>query len=317
MTVLIAATTRDAIVMGADSQGTVTRPFIVPESLSGYFDMDDGMKLKLDSEGWPLLDRWSKVALHTVDLPYKSYTDIVKICSLEPLELGVMTAGLSAIGDRSVRSLITEFRTMDVFSRLSCAKDTLVDTGRELLAFMRERYVRVYPKKGGPELELMLCGYDRWGYSPGVVRIYVHRNRCAEPDYDFCISFGGCTREIQRLLFGVDLAGKTRLIERSRQLLRRYHDLLARDAREQGIAVGLKQPEEFGDELSLFNDWGLERLQMNCGNYSEQTAIECVDFLVNVVVKTQKFSNQIPSAGGDPQIAVVRKHSGLEFISPP
>ena len=55
MTTLIALATKHAVVIGADSLGTVTRPYVNPFVLMQYFDEQDGYKLKLKSDGTPEL----------------------------------------------------------------------------------------------------------------------------------------------------------------------------------------------------------------------------------------------------------------------
>jgi len=316
MTVLCAVNTPDAIVIGSDSQGTITRTYVVLENLSDYFDRNNGQKLKIGADGHPLLNNWSKVVCQSSEVPCKSHTEVDKLFSLDPLKMGVMICGLSAIGDRSIKSLIREFKDTAGFNRLCCSDYTLKTTAAELLSFLGQQYMEIYPYEPHPELELMICGYDKNRYTPGVVRIYVHLANITEPDYDFCIFFGGITREIQRLLFGIDSQNKRRLIERNQQLLERYHSLLSRQVQKDGSNITLKHPSEFGNELHLFDGWQLERLQMNCGMYSEHTAVECIEFLINIMIKTQKFSNQVPSTGGDAQIAIIRKNSGFRYITP-
>ncbi len=300
--------------MGADSQGTVTRPFISPQDLSGFFERDNGQRLKVGPDGEPVLNDWAKIACKTRHIPYKSYTLVDKMHSLKPLNMGIMSSGISAIGDRSIKSLLGEFMTTAVFTELSLGDYTLRETSEQLLAFFRQRYLEEYPEEG-PDLDLMLCGYDNDRYTAGVSRIHVHAGSLTEPDYDFCIFFGGITRELQRLLFGIDAEGKIKLMQRNRSLLGRYHELLTEQLRAQGIDIDLKLPEDFGSELKLFHEWHLESLQMNTANYSEQTALDCAEFLINVMIKTQQFSNQVPSTGGAPKIAIIRKHTGFEMVT--
>lgn len=314
VTVLVAINTRDAIVLAADSQGTVTRPLVDPKDLSEFFDTDSERRLRTGSDGRPILDTWSRIASHTMELPYKVHTQVEKIFSLEPLKMGVMASGIGSIGDRTIKSLLNEFKTIRAFSSLNHSEYNLENTAVLLLDFLSSNYAKVYPCGGRHEMELMLCGYEKGRFTPGVVRIRVHERAINEPDFDFCIFFGGITREIQRILFGIDSVSKTRLIKRGRQLLETYREQLGRYLSSNNISIELPEPEP-GGELSLFYNVDLDSLQMNCATYSERDAIECADFLVNVMIKSQRFSNQVPSTGGDVQIAIIRKHSGFEFIT--
>jgi hypothetical protein len=316
VTALIAINTRDAIIMGTDSLGTITKPMIDPNELAEYFEAGNGFKLKLRKDGSPLLDNWSKIIQKTQTVPSNYYNHIEKIFSLAPREMGVMCSGIGAIGDRSIKSLIGEFCSSAKTLELKDSEQTLFRTGEELLDFLWEHYSKVFPdEKDHPDLEFMLCGYDRNKYTPGMVRVHVHDHKVFVPDYDFCIFFGGITKEIQRLIFGTDMYNKLRLIDRSAEILTQYHEFLTKDLNSRGIQIPLKRPEDFKAELDLFHNWHLEGLAANWGTFSEQTAIECVDFLINVMVRSQEYSTQIPTVGGEVQIALVKKNLGFQPIS--
>lgn len=314
MTTLIAINTRDAVVMGSDSLGTMTRSLIDPCDLAEYFDTANS-KIKIGPDGKPLLHELSQITSRCRNLPYNYITHVEKIFSLSPLEMGVMTSGAAAIGDRSVKNLILEFKSKDKVFRSRSSNYTLKSVGERLLGFLWEHYNQQYKEGLRPELELMLCGYDKRKYTPGVVRIYVHENKIHGPDYDLCLFLGGQTREIQRLVFGTDAHNKVRMIKRVNDLLEKYHQLLSQQVEASGIKLKLNMPGEFGDELKLFNGWDLQHLEANWSAFSEQNALECVDYLINVMIRSQQFSIEMPSVGGRAQIAIIKKDSGFSFIS--
>lgn len=313
MTVLVAVNTKDAIVLATDSQGTLTRTIIEPDGLSSFFELDNGRRMKIDSEGQPALDTWARVTSQTAEMPYKIHHKVEKIFSLDPLDMGIMASGISAIDDRSIKSLITEFKNSYAFTDLTLKDYTLQETAEILLGFLWPKYNDLY-NSTKPELELMVCGYDKARYTPGIVRIHVHDKLVSKPDYDYCIFFGGITREIQRLLFGIDAVGKARLIEKSQEVLKTYRSHLESHLHSRGIEESLPGPEEFGGDLGLFHELDIGALRMSCASYSEQDAVECADFLVNVMIKTQKFSDQFPSTGGHVQVAVISKDRGFESL---
>lgn len=315
MTTLVAISTRDAVVMGADSLGTMAKSWIDPDDLAEYFDLSNGCKIRTSSDGKPALNALSQLTTRCQEVVCSHLTHVDKIFSLNPLEMGVMCAGIAYIGDRSVKSLVSEFKAKDSTFKSASANHTLKSVGERLLSFLWSHYSEKYTEGLRPELELMLCGYDKQRYTPGMVRIYVHENQIKGPDHDLCLFLGGQTREIQRLIFGTDAQNKIRLIERSDDLLRRYHSLLTQQLKEEGTKVDLKKPEDFGNELKLFNGWEFQRMQANWSAFSEQSAIECVSFLVNLMINAQKYSVDMPSVGGDVQIAIVKKNSGFSYIS--
>lgn len=316
MTTLVAINTRDAVVMGTDSLGTVTRSLVDPNDLAEYFETGNGSKIKVGPDGKPFLDEMSKIFQRCREVPYNNVANMDKLHSLSPLEMGVMTSGPAALGDRSIKSLIGEFRNTDKVFQSKELNYSLQSIGERLLAFLWGYYHQQYPdERLRPELELILCGYDKEKYTPGVVRIYVNENQIRETDYDYCLILGGQTREIQRLVFGTDAYNKSQLMGRSDSLLNKYHELLSREIEASGLPVTLKRPEEFRDELKLFHGWDFEGLSANWSALSEQNAIECVDFLVKLMIDSQRFSTQIPSVGGEVQIAVITKASGFTFVS--
>ena len=250
-----------------------------------------------------------------MEVPYKIHYNVDKIFRLDPLKMGVMVSGAASIGDRTMKSLINEFKSSEKVTSLAGTDYTLQYVAAELLGFLSPFYENIYPSSNGPDIELMLCGYNKALFTPGVVRIYVQKKTIAEPDHDFCIFFGGVTREIQRLLFGIDATNKNRLRKRSQQLLDTYHDYLQDYLKDKGVNIDLPGADKYGGELSLFHNLALDSLQMNCATYPEQDAIDCAEFLVNVMINSQKFSNQIPTAGGAVQLAIIRKHTGFRYIN--
>ncbi len=315
MTTLVALSTRDAVVMGSDSLGTMVKSWIDPNDLTEYFDVTNDCKIKIGPDGKPVLGNLAQITCRSREMACNYITSVDKLFSLAPLEMGVMCAGIAYIGERSMKSLISEFRSKDRLFRVRAPNYTLENVGQRLLAFLWSYYSRQYTGDFHPELELMLCGYDKQRYTPGIVRIYVHDNRIKSSDYDLCLFLGGQTKEIQRILFGIDAYDKYRLIERANSVLDKYHKLLSQQLEREGINVELKKPESFAPELGLFRDWDFQRMQSNWSAFSDQSAIECVSFLVNVMISSQKYATEMPSVGGDVQIAIVKKDSGFSYIS--
>ena len=65
----------------------------------------------------------------------------------------------------------------------------------------------------------------------------------------------------------------------------------------------------------MFSDgWELDGFNANWGDFSEQNAIECVDFFVNIMTKSQQFSEGMPTVGGEVHIALITKVKGFQFI---
>ena len=67
--------------------------------------------------------------------------------------------------------------------------------------------------------------------------------------------------------------------------------------------------------MSLFKDWDLNGFDANWGDFSEQNAIECVNFFVEIMIKSQQFSSSLPTVGGEVHIALITKEKGFSWIS--
>src|SRR4030042_608874 len=140
MTTLIAINTRDAVVMGADSLGTTVKSWIDPNDLAKYFDLDNGSKIRVGPDGKPALEELSQITCQCQEVVCSHLTHVDKLFSLNPLKIGVMCAGIAYIGDRSVKSLITEFKQRDKAFKLKTSNYTLKTIGERLLSFLWSHY---------------------------------------------------------------------------------------------------------------------------------------------------------------------------------
>jgi hypothetical protein len=320
MTTLVALSTKDALVMGCDSLGTVAVPLIEPSKLRDYFDKDGN--LKVNEKGEPSLKKYGEILVKSEMIPYSHMSHVSKLFSLSPLPMGVMATGIVSIGIRTIKSIITEFKTTDsAFNKNRHPTNYTVNSiGRRLLDFIWSHYCKEYPEETQykPELELIIGGYDLQSQTPSTYRIYVHDNKI-EPIFTndtFGVAFGGEMKEIQRLVFGTDFANSVKIVNRNTYLLDKYYMLLLNGFKSQNIDITFKKPTEYKDELKFFDaGWKLNEYDANWGDFSEQNAIELVDFFINVMVKSQQFSNRLPTVGGEIHIGVICKSKGFRSVS--
>ena len=128
--------------------------------------------------------------------------------------------------------------------------------------------------------------------------------------------FGGQTKEIRRIIFGTDSDNMRLISHRHADKIFEYHKLLTEYLRKNNISIDLPTPNDYRDRLHIFSDgWGLEGFQADWGNFSEQNAIECVHWLVEIMCKAQQFSSALPTVGGEINLAIVTKSDGFRFVS--
>ena len=316
MTTLVILTTMDSVVLGCDSLGTATRPMIDPSQLVEFFDPSNAYKLKVDQKGEPLLTDITRLYPKFQEIPASHMTHVDKLFSLSPLDMGVMFAGITSVGDRTVKSLVDEFKNGEEFLGVSFEDYTLEGIGESLLKFIGPYYLKQYPLDWNrPALELMIGGYDGQHPNPGVARIDVHLNKVTSVNYGFWIYLGGQSTEIERIVFGTDSLNLGKMKNHELALLNAYHALLTTYLQQQGSTTGLPKPEALSAQLKLV-DWSdLNGLASVWEAFSEQNAIDCVDFLVTLMAKSQQFSPKMPTVGGEVNIAIVRRTKGFTFVS--
>jgi len=320
VTTLVALASKDALVMGTDSLGTVSKPLLDPFDLWKCFDPQNDFKLKLDDKGKPLLNNFSALLEQAQAVPYNQLSNVSKLFDLSPLPMGVMFTGITSIGNRTIGKLVSEFKEHDkAFQKKAKPSNYAVRAiGDRLLKAMREPYASTYPDTSAqPELELIIGGYDKLSYSPSLFRIDVCENkieRIFSSESPFGVTLGGQMDWIQRIVFGTDDYNLFRLAERTRDLLLDYHQKINAAVADSGIEFEVPPPDSWGDDLNLFNNWTIQGLDAEIADFSEQNAIDCVDFFIEIMIRAQAVSSKLPTVGGDINIAVIRK-DGFHFVS--
>ena len=304
--------------MGCDSLGTVAIPAVNPKDLLDFFD--DNLNLRIDSDGNPFLKNYNQIYSKAEEIPYDQMTHVNKLCSLQPLPMGIMATGITSIRNRTIRSLILELKKIDRGFRNPerLTNFTVKRIAERILEFISPLYEDEYPEgRFRPYLELIIGGYDKQSQIPAIYRIFVHNNSIHRTTLrDFGVVFGGEMREIGRIVFGTDSDNKIKLAKRNEELLSRYHSLLAEELGRQSIAFTLPTPESYTDTLKLFGDeWDLDGFDARVGDFSEQNAIEFVDFLIDIMIKSQQFSSRLLVVGGEKHIVIITKAHGLRFVS--
>ncbi|MCY4151390.1 MAG: hypothetical protein OXE94_04035 [Aestuariivita sp.] len=318
MTTLVALASKDALVMGTDSLSTATKWLVDPSDILSYFDDKNDFKLKVDDQGKPLLDNFSVLTGQAQAIPYNQLSNVSKLFDLSPLPIGVMFTGITSIGNRTIGKLVSEFIEEDKAYQEEPSNYMVQMIGERLLQTLRQRYASTYTEpRAQPELELIIGGYDNLSYLPSVFRIDVRKNTIVEifsSDFPFGVAFGGQMDCIQRIVFGTDTDNQIRLAERTRDLLLDYHQKISAAVAYAGVEFEVPPPDTWGSELNLFNRWGLNGLDADIAEFSEQNAIDCVDFFIEIMIRAQAVSSKLPTVGGEIKIAVIRK-SGFHFVS--
>ncbi len=310
MTTLIALATKHAVVVGADSLGTETRPLVDPLRLIQYFDPNNGFRMRTNADGSPTLPDFSTVFNEAEHVPYNQLLHVNKLFHLGKLPIGAMFTGIVSIGPHTIRGLVSSFIAQDIPTRQGNRNYSVKTVTERLLKHFRHYYTNEYKQSYlEQELELLVAGYDRDKQWPTILRVDVRRNKIDVefPAGEFGIAFAGQMDWIQRIVFGTDTQNRVNLRSRVDELLELYRARLQAHVTANGYTGDLPKPGSFGTELALFQDWDLDSLDANWGNFSEQNAIDCISFFLGVMIQAQDVSAQLPTVGGNKHIAVIRK----------
>ena len=319
MTVLVSLATKDALVLGCDSLGTTPKVLVDPfELISEFFDSENEWRLKVGTNGETILKNFDDIYNKARLVPFDHMTHVTKMFSLAPLEMGVMQTGIASIGNRTIKSLINEFKSKETAfnNKKKPTNYTVKSIGKKLQNFVNEFFNKAYSTERKPHLEFMIGGYDKQKQVPSIYRIYLHENRLDKVFVEsFGIAFAGQMQEIQRIVFGIDDTNRFRLIERVGVLFDRYKELIQGYLDKKGIREELPRWEVYKDDLYPLKDWKLNQFDAEWGDFSEQNAIECVNFFVEIMIKSQQFSRGLPTVGGAVHIGLITKETGFQFIS--
>ena len=144
MTTLIALASKHAVVVGADSLGTQTRN-MDPFQVAKYFNSDNEFKLRLNSDGTPVLTDFRQLYEDSEPVPYNQLLHVKKLFRLGRLPIAVMFTGISSIGTRTIRGLVAEFSTKN---REVIDQDyTVYSVATDFLKFLRVYYEREFQEQ--------------------------------------------------------------------------------------------------------------------------------------------------------------------------
>ena len=321
MTTIVALASKDAVVMGADSLGTAFERLVRPQDLLDYFDPAGEMKLKFDDDGNPLLNNFWTLMDRAQAVPYNQMNHVSKLFDLSPLPMGVMFTGITSIGIQTIGKLISNFRKREDDSMQDAEQSdfSVQSVGDRLRQYLRQHYTEVFPREHDrPELELIIGGYDKEGNMPRLFNIDIREDTSAallSREFPFDIVVNGQTDWIERIVFGTDDANAAALDQRVKDLLLSYHRKVSEAIASAGIEFDVPRPDTWGSELTLFNNWRLRGIDIDVAEFSEQNAIDCVDFFIEIMIRAQDISSQLPTVGGAINIAVIRQDDGFRFVS--
>ena len=324
MTTLISVATRDSIVIGCDSLATTSQPMIEPRRFKEHF-FDEHGELVKDKDGKPLLDKAEKVNAFIQNIPKNQLPNVTKIHELPHIPAGLLFAGITGIGNSTVRQIVESFVDSTYFLTFKDGtKDYLL---AEIAEKLSEHIGVLYDKEFAetdkslrPVMEILLSGYSKSSWEPEIFRIEISNEKKITPelnDRKYNVVLGGQRNIIERVVYGLDIDGLSALHQRSEKILNNYRDAVIAKLTESNLSFTPPEIDTEDKAYSLFGDslGGVKGIFSGVAGLSEQAAIDFAEFLLTTMIKGQQFSGSIPTVGGAIHMAIISKKSGFKWIS--
>jgi len=322
MTTTIALSTNSCIVLGCDSLGTISLPLVRTREL--FNQLFDGKgNHKLDATGNPVYLTPDMLMSLSRSVPSNQIPAVTKLFSLDKdkkkkIDAAALFAGVAALGEKSLRTIIGEFKESQPFDRWQ-SQGKISDLAKCLGDHINKEY-----KAANEDLamEIILAGYSKNSREPEIFKIKI--NNGVDPEITeenkspekFKVVFGGQYDVIERVVDGIDLQGFGAIVQQTEIALSKYREKLTETLNLKGITEVLPEYKDYGD-IGQFFEYPFEfsRLSSEIRYFSEQAAIDFVEFLVELMIKSQQFSNQIPTVGGDIHVGLIIAHEGFRLIT--
>lgn len=320
MTTIISLATNNCIVLGCDSLGTVSLPAIRSWDLNNRFFEQDGSP-KLDEDGNPIRLSSEIIAELSQSIPYNQIPSVTKIFSIKEngkfCDVGFLFAGLATVGNKSLRTIMGEFCKSKPYKAWKQVR-TIPALAKTFSDYLQEEYIKADVYAG---MEILISGYSKDCLEPEIQKISIDRGK--EPTIkeenkkgEFNVVFGGQYDVIQRVVDGMDFQGWAAINEQVDIACSKYRSKVVEHLAQNGYSGTVPTHNEFMETWELFDyPFKFSRLSSAVRNFSEQAAIDFVEFLVELMIKAQRFSDRIPTVGGDIHIALITPGEGFRWIS--
>lgn len=254
--------------------------------------VDEGIVLAADT----FTSVTNQIGLKTIGTIYNNATKIYKL--RKDLSIGITSWGCGRMNDASIKSIIREFRARSSDREFIIDNNnyTVESTADLLSKYIHDNfYAKEFERNNKSEFYCFVAGYDAIDKSSKVCQISMVDNAVTIKTVNECISSGGFTESIDRLICGYN--------EKIRESVNKWlhsngHEKLKFSLG--GIFDGLKK--------SLFTTLADTGMPL-------QDAIDLARFLVITAISYDRFSlARQKMIGGHCDIALITKYKGFRWI---
>tara|TARA_R110002126_G_scaffold13356_2_gene58082 strand:+ start:1133 stop:2158 length:1026 start_codon:yes stop_codon:yes gene_type:complete len=325
MTTTLSFATRDCVVIGCDSLATTIRPMIDPYNfINKFLDIDDKGTISLtkNEDGSETLTKISDIVNFIEDVPYNQQTNVTKIYKVNGTKVGVLFAGIAAIGEMSVKNIIDDFtEEKDISKYIKESSVTVHGIATRLRGFIKSLYDSSFKDlQYKPVMEIVVSGYSEKYNKPEIHKITFQNDgkvdinqSCKRGEYK--IVFGGQYDIIERIVHGIDYNTFRNYTQLLHSILADYQNSIQEILNKEKVSINIPKAENIDSTSELIKERFWSGVGFSMANFSEQAAIDFVEFLVQVMIKSQQFSSQLPTVGGQIHMAIITKSGGFRWLS--
>lgn len=169
-------------------------------------------------------------------------------------------------------------------------------------------------------MEIIVSGYSDRHNKPEIAKIIFKTDgtvdinpSCKRGEYK--IVFGGQYNIIERIVHGIDYDAFLNYSNLLDKILTMYHTSIKELLNSNNASISVPKPQEIDSVVALMKERFWSGVGFSLANFSEQAAIDFVEFLVQVMIKSQQFSSRLPTVGGNIHMAIITKSGGFRWLS--
>lgn len=289
MTINVALSTSEAIILGCDSLSSVTMPMVPGHA--GNLAMKDGKPIR-DDEG-NLCFKGASVSRNVTNV-FGGVRKMFPIYEHSDFHVAAVTSGMAILEDMTVAELGDKFRRecepdLDAVEAVTALFQEFIRKRWECAVGYEEPTGRESVPPSYPPLEFLVAGFEPSGEGR-VYRLDI-LNNTMELQYDGApgIAWAGQANYVERLLMGLD-----------------------------GIAANAIH-DATGMSIDDIKQHVVEHVRsgINFNVLPTQYAIDFVEMLVNTQAGMQRFEPGIATVGGRTHIGVLRRKTQFTMLNEP
>lgn len=328
MTINVAVSTFDAIVLGCDSLSSVVQPVM---NLARA-------RPAVDGNGQPLRDRNGSIMV-ALDgeciehYPVNVFGGVSKMFLLyedRDTSVAAVTSGQGTVNGRTIAALAAQYKRHCEADKKAFGK--VEDVTADFLAFMNAEWVaQPHLQSSSPEVpkifgtvSFLVGGFGRDEDYGKVFSVDVAENKLSEvfpDDHHSGVTWGGQSNFVERLMRGADSRLEQLVSRNIIEALSAQRTNIVESIIGGLMSAGIEIPDgvnfKFKEVIPPSDPWEKFWAQIDYPNLPVQYAVDLASLLVNIQSGMQHFGSGIATVGGRTHIGVLQRNASFKKLKEP